>query len=171
MEAYQQALAAQQQQEQWQRDYELQQLAAEQSAATTAYQQRYQLALQRAEMGDFEGLREFGVPESSIATMQANYAAQQAAKRKSGGSSGGSKLTFNQVRALLDEGVRTPVVLDAYKYYTGQDYTAESDAQAVTPVTTSVYSDQINRLAAMGLSDEEIARILNKGGGQINVGR
>lgn len=172
LEAYQQALAAQQQQEQWQRDYELQQLAAEQSAATTAYQQRYQLALQRAEMGDFEGLREFGVPESSIATMQANYAAQQAAKQKSGGSSGSSyKLTLAQARELWDEGVRTDKVREAIKSYTGQYPTEESDAQAVTPVTTSVYSDQINRLAAMGLSDEEIARILNKGGGQINVGR
>lgn len=172
LEAYQQALAAQQQQEQWQRDYELQQLAAEQSAASTAYQQRYQLALQRAEMGDFEGLREFGVPESSIATMQANYAAQQAAKQKSGGSSGSSyKLTLAQARELWDEGVRTDKVREAIKSYTGQYPTEESDAQAVTPVTTSVYSDQINRLAAMGLSDEEIARILNKGGGQINVGR
>lgn len=172
LEAYQQALAAQQQQEQWQRDYELQQSAAEQSAATTAYQQRYQLALQRAEMGDFEGLREFGVPESSIATMQANYAAQQAAKQKSGGSSGSSyKLTLAQARELWDEGVRTDKVREAIKSYTGQYPTEESDAQAVTPVTTSVYSDQINRLAAMGLSDEEIARILNKGGGQINVGR
>lgn len=147
LDAYQQALAAQQQQEQWQRDYELQQSAAEQSAATTAYQQRYQLALQRAEMGDFEGLREFGVPESSIATMQANYAAQQAAKRKSGGSSGGSKLTFNQVRDLLDEGVRTPVVLDAYKYYTGQDYTEGGADNERFETLVKNYYDSTNAIA------------------------
>lgn len=147
LDAYQQALAAQQQQEQWQREYELQQAQAEQSAAATAYQQRYQLALQRAEMGDFEGLREFGVPESSIATMQANYAAQQAAKRKSGGSSGGSKLTFNQVRDLLDEGVRTPVILDAYKYYTGQDYTEGGADNERFETLVKNYYDSTNAIA------------------------
>lgn len=101
----------------------------------------YERALRQAEtlaaFGDFSGYKALGYTDAQISAMQkeyekANTITYSSSSRSSGGSSSSSAskptLTWPQTRELIEDGIRSQTVLDAYEYYVGQPFEGTSDS-------------------------------------------
>lgn len=117
----------------------------DQEYADSQNQAEQSAALEKAETlaayGDFSGYKALGYTDAQINLMKAAYqsqlAAQQASKKPSGSSGGGSskpRLTAAQTVEALEKGIMNDSTLAAYEYYFGQPYDDGSESET-TPQT------------------------------------
>lgn len=112
-------------------------------ADETAYDRNLNNAQLLASAGDFSGYSQLGMTEEQLNNLrnayeQSLYAAKSSGKSSGGKSSSGTtgeekpRLTSTQARqAYLEDGIRTPEVISAYKYYYGDAAADDEDEDAV----------------------------------------
>lgn len=108
-------------------------------ADETAYDRNLNNAQLLASAGDFSGYSQLGMTEEQLNNLrnayeQSLYAAKSSGKSSGGKSSSGTtgeekpRLTSTQARqAYLEDGIRTPEVISAYKYYYGDAAADDED--------------------------------------------
>ena len=118
----------------------------------------YERALRQAEtlatFGDFSGYKALGYTDAQISAMQkeyekANTITYSSSGRSSGGRSSSSSsskptLTWPQTRELIEDGIRSQTVLDAYEYYVGQPF--EDDSENDTDMEGATSAETLSML-------------------------
>nr|DAP20367.1 MAG TPA: hypothetical protein [Caudoviricetes sp.] len=111
-------------------------------ADETAYDRNLNNAQLLASAGDFSGYSQLGMTEEQLNNLRNAYEQSLYASKSSGKSSGGKsssgttgeekpRLTSTQARqAYLEDGIRTPEVISAYKYYYGDAAADDEDEDA-----------------------------------------
>lgn len=117
------------------------------------YQKKWQIAEAMAQYGDFSGYKALGLSDDQIKNMKTDYNLKLAAQLRtskgssSGGSGGGGnsykpRLTFNQVKDLLESGQTSDELLRAYAYYTGNNYKNNTQSAALDSVNGGLMAVQ-----------------------------
>lgn len=126
----------------------------------------YERALRQAEtlatFGDFSGYKALGYTDAQISAMQKEYEKANTITYSSSGRSSKPTLTWPQTRELIEDGIRSQTVLDAYEYYVGQPFEGTSDS---SEENGSVYiivdgepikESMVDRMLELGLLYEAI---------------
>lgn len=118
-------------------------------ADETAYDRNLNNAQLLASAGDFSGYSQLGMTEEQLNNLRNAYEQSLYASKSSGKSSGGKsssgttgeekpRLTSTQARqAYLEDGIRTPEVISAYKYYYG-DAAADDEDEDAAKISTDL---------------------------------